>query len=186
MRHESNKITSGAVASRKGCVLTLNDLAMFYLGMGMLPMLLSARAIAISINHKRLPTLRELFSSELDISEKEQKWLRIAKRIFVGWVLLFLVAWLLGVHEETDMAEGEGVRGIILITVFHTVMLGQTLRSVLFNIEHYDSEKEISENNSQFWRVASIFPGFKDPIRLVISLTATVSASMLIFVFLYF
>lgn len=166
--------------------MTLNDLAMFYLGMGMLPMLFSARAIAISINHKRLPTLRELFSSKLDVSEKDQKWLRVAKRIFVGCALLFLVAWLLGVHEETDLAEGDGVRGIILITVFHTVMLGQTLRSVLFNIEHYDPDKKISENNSQFWRVASIFPGFKDPIRLVISLTTIVSASMLIFVFLYF
>lgn len=151
----------------------------------MLPMLFSARAIAISINHKRLPTLRELFSSKLDVSEKDQKWLRVAKRIFVGFALLFLIAWLLGVHEETDLAEGDGVRGIILITVFHTVMLGQTLRSVLFNIEHYDPEKEISENNSQFWRVSSFFPGFKDPIRLAISLTTIVSASMLIFVFVF-
>ena len=159
---------------------------MLYFGMGLLPMLLSARAIAISINYRRFPRLRELFSSELDVPEKDQKWLKVAKCAFVCWALLFFSAWLLNVHEETDGAEGDGVRGVILITVFHIVMLGRTLRSILFNIEHYDPEKKIIETNAHYWQVSSIFPGFKDPIRTVISLTTIVSVFMWLIVIFYF
>lgn len=156
----------------------------FYLGMGMLPMLLSSRAVAISINHKRLPKLRELFSSELDVSEKDRKWLRVAKRIFICWALFFFIAWLLDVPASESIEET--IKIAVGFTAFLFNQLGFVLNSILFNIEHYDPDKDVVKTNYQYWRVSSFFPGFKDPVRAVVSLTTIVSVFMWAVVIFYF
>lgn len=161
---------------------TVNDTILIYLGLSPLSIVLSARTIAISRSHRRLPRFSELVSPDLDIAKESRKWLKIANRILVCWALIFLAAWLMDVSAVKSSAEG--IRGIVLLTAFHVALLGHTLRSALFNIEFHENEENATQENAQYWKSTSVFPGFKDPIRSAISV-ATIALTVILLVAIF-
>jgi hypothetical protein len=111
----------------------MNALVTFYIAFSPLIILFLARAVAVSREYRRLPFLIEILRDPSGINDKDLRWLQVARRFFYWWFSIFFVGWLLGVQGSDDFVKN--IIGVLGITAFHVACIGQTLRTVMFNVK---------------------------------------------------
>lgn len=84
----------------------------------------------------------------------------------------------MGVQGSDDFIRN--LRGVLGITAFHVGCIGQTLRTIMFNVYFRPDGVTTNEENKLYFRKFEIFPGFRGLMR------SLVSASTILLVILVF
>ena len=155
----------------------MDDLIGLYLALSPLVGVWCVRALAVSRHSRRLPTLREVAWGPLETDEADAKWLRLVRRFCIGWLLLFGIAWLMGVGSGED--PDSAVRGALGLTAWHAGYVSQTLRSMRFNLQVRVLGMSAAEENALYRSTDQAFPGFGDRLAAGVTLSLLLMLALL-------